>query len=41
MLQKEVFGLGYPSIPTYTLDEFYEQKVKDGTFQVPQTKQGS
>ncbi|XP_069119832.1 immunoglobulin-binding protein 1-like [Argopecten irradians] len=35
MIQKQVFGLGYPSIPTLTIEEFYEQKLKDGTFQPP------
>ncbi|XP_033732985.1 immunoglobulin-binding protein 1-like [Pecten maximus] len=35
MIQKQVFGLGYPSIPTLTIEEFYEQKVQDGTFQPP------
>ncbi|OWF43026.1 immunoglobulin-binding protein 1-like [Mizuhopecten yessoensis] len=35
MIQKQVFGLGYPSIPTVTIEEFYEQKLKDGTFQPP------
>ncbi|CAG5120470.1 unnamed protein product [Candidula unifasciata] len=30
-IQKQVFGLGYPSMPTMTVDEFYEQKLKEGT----------
>lgn len=34
-LQKQVIGAGYPSLPTMTVEEFYEQKVKDGTFQIP------
>ncbi|CAE1281737.1 IGBP1 [Acanthosepion pharaonis] len=34
-LQKKVIGAGYPSLPTMTVEEFYEQKVKDGTFQLP------
>ena len=34
-LQKKVIGAGYPSLPTLTVEEFYEQKVKDGTFQIP------
>ncbi|XP_048728397.2 immunoglobulin-binding protein 1-like [Ostrea edulis] len=38
MIQKTVFGAGYPSIPTVTIEEFYEQKVKDGTFQPPTSK---
>ena len=28
-LQTQVIGAGYPSLPTYTLEEFYEQKYKD------------
>lgn len=31
-VQKAVFGLGYPGIPTVTVDEFYKQRVQDGTF---------
>lgn len=38
MIQKAVFGAGYPSIPSLTIEEFYEQKVKDGTFQPPTSK---
>jgi len=35
IIQKHVYGAGYPSLPTLTVEEFYEQKVKDGTFQPP------
>ncbi|KAL8608073.1 hypothetical protein ACOMHN_023889 [Nucella lapillus] len=35
-LQKQVYGLGYPAIPTLTIEEFYQQKVDDGTFSIPQ-----
>jgi len=31
-VQKKVFGLGYPSVPTMTVKEFYDQCVKDGVF---------
>jgi immunoglobulin-binding protein 1 len=31
-LQKAVYGLGYPSLPTYTVQEFYDQRVADGIF---------
>lgn len=31
-LQKAVYGLGYPSIPTFTVKEFYDQRVADGVF---------
>lgn len=30
--QKNVFGLGYPSIPVMTVDDFYNQRVQDGIF---------
>ena len=26
-LQKRVFGAGYPSLPTMTLDEFYDEEM--------------
>lgn len=29
-MQKKVFGLGYPSLPVLTVQEFYDQRVKDG-----------
>lgn len=31
-IQKAIYGLGYPSIPTYTVKEFYDQRVLDGVF---------
>ncbi|KAI5749696.1 hypothetical protein M8J76_009397 [Diaphorina citri] len=34
-LQKKVFGAGYPSLPKYTVQEFYEQRVQDGIWQPP------
>uniref|UniRef100_A0A8D8ZPP4 Immunoglobulin-binding protein 1 n=1 Tax=Cacopsylla melanoneura TaxID=428564 RepID=A0A8D8ZPP4_9HEMI len=34
-LQKKVFGAGYPSLPKYTVQEFYEQRVRDGIWQAP------
>lgn len=33
--QKAVFGLGYPSIPTMTVNEFYDQRVREGIFPDP------
>jgi len=30
--QKAVFGLGYPSLPILTVDEFYQQRVDEGIF---------
>lgn len=32
LAQKAVYGLGYPSMPTMTVDEFYDQRVRDGIF---------
>lgn len=29
-VQKQVFGAGYPSLPVLTVEEFYEQRVRDG-----------
>lgn len=29
-IQKKVFGAGYPSLPTMTVDEFYRQRVAEG-----------
>lgn len=34
-VQKAVYGLGYPSMPTMTVDEFYTQRVEDGVFPDP------
>uniref|UniRef100_A0A915B8M5 Immunoglobulin-binding protein 1 n=1 Tax=Parascaris univalens TaxID=6257 RepID=A0A915B8M5_PARUN len=36
-LQKKVFGLGYPSIPTVTVDEWYNDMMKQGRFGNMQT----
>lgn len=33
--QKAVFGAGYPSMPTLTVQEFYEKRIKDGIFPDP------
>lgn len=29
-VQKAVFGYGYPSLPVMSIEDFYEQRVKDG-----------
>ncbi|EFN79134.1 immunoglobulin-binding protein 1b [Harpegnathos saltator] len=34
-LQKQVYGAGYPSLPVLTVQEFYEQRVKDGDWPDP------
>lgn len=34
-VQKKVFGAGYPSLPVLTVEEFYEQRVKDGDWPDP------
>ncbi|XP_039761344.1 immunoglobulin-binding protein 1 [Pararge aegeria] len=31
-VQKAVFGAGYPSLPTMTVEEFYDKRVRDGIF---------
>ncbi|KAL0901970.1 hypothetical protein ABMA27_007110 [Loxostege sticticalis] len=31
-VQKAVFGAGYPAIPSLTIEEFYDQRVRDGIF---------
>ncbi|CAH1639393.1 unnamed protein product [Spodoptera littoralis] len=31
-LQKAVFGAGYPAIPSLTVEEFYDQRVREGLF---------
>ncbi|CAH3971069.1 immunoglobulin-binding protein 1 [Pieris brassicae] len=31
-IQKAVYGAGYPSLHTYTIEEFYDKRVREGTF---------
>ena len=31
-LQKEVYGMGYPSMPVLSVEEFYDQRVREGWF---------
>lgn len=38
LAQKAVYGLGYPSYPTMTVSEFYDQRVRDGIFPDPNVK---
>jgi len=33
--QKCVYGLGYPSLPVLSVDEFYEKRVREGWWQPP------
>eukprot|EP00057_Strongylocentrotus_purpuratus_P031811 XP_785736.2 PREDICTED: immunoglobulin-binding protein 1 isoform X1 [Strongylocentrotus purpuratus] len=33
-LQAQVFGAGYPSLPTMTLDEFYQKELREGKIQL-------
>lgn len=33
-LQKQVYGAGYPSMATYSVDEFVQQKIKEGSLQL-------
>ncbi|XP_050455933.1 immunoglobulin-binding protein 1b isoform X1 [Cataglyphis hispanica] len=39
--QKKVFGVGYPSLPVLTVEEFYEQRVKDGDWPDPSQRNGA
>ena len=34
-LQKEVYGLGYPSLPVLSVDEFYEKRIAEGWWKPP------
>lgn len=34
-IQKKVFGAGYPSLPTMTVQEFYEKRIRDGDWPDP------
>jgi len=38
-LQKQVFGMGYPSIPTMTVEEWYEDQVAQGLLPTPDQSQ--
>ncbi len=38
--QKEVFGLGYRNVPILSIEEFYEQRVRDGWFPAPGKAKG-
>jgi immunoglobulin-binding protein 1 len=40
-LQKEVYGLGYPSLPVLSVDEFYEQRVREGWWKPPGSSSGT
>jgi immunoglobulin-binding protein 1 len=31
-IQKAIYGAGYPSLPTYSIEEFYDQRVAAGIF---------
>ena len=33
-VQKKIYGLGYPSIPTVSVDDFVNQKLKEGTLSI-------
>lgn len=35
LAQKAVYGLGYPSFPTMTVSEFYDERVRAGVFPDP------
>ncbi|XP_031632323.1 immunoglobulin-binding protein 1 [Contarinia nasturtii] len=35
LAQKAVYGMGYPSLPTMTVSEFYDERVREGIFPDP------
>lgn len=35
LAQKAIYGLGYPSLPTMTVSEFYDERVREGIFPDP------
>ncbi|OTF80732.1 TAP42-like protein [Euroglyphus maynei] len=37
-IQKQVYGAGYPSIATYSVDEFVQQKINEGSLQLTDKK---
>lgn len=37
-VQKAVYGAGYPSLPTMTVEEFYDKRVREGIFPDPHSK---
>lgn len=39
VVQKQVLGAGYPSVPTYTVDEWYSQMVREGYMPGPNSAQ--
>ncbi|XP_014235766.1 immunoglobulin-binding protein 1b [Trichogramma pretiosum] len=41
LIQKQVYGAGYPSLPVLTVDEFYDQKIRDGEWTEQRNKIGS
>ena len=34
-MQKEVYGLGYPSLPILSVDEFYEKRIEESWWKPP------
>lgn len=41
LAQKAVYGLGYPSLPTMTVAEFYDERVREKIFPDPKASQKS
>ena len=39
VVQNQVFGAGYPSLPTISLEEFYQQRYKEHVEQQQQQQQ--
>ena len=34
-VQKQVFGLGYPSLPVMSIEEFYDDRARHGWYDKP------
>ena len=34
-MQKHVFGLGYPSLPVMSIEEFYDERARNGWYDKP------
>ena len=40
-IQKEVFGMGYKNLPVLTIEEFYDQRVRERWFPDPEKVEAS
>jgi len=37
-IQKHVFGMGYPSLPVMSIEEFYDERARNGWFNTEKPK---